>query len=64
MLKKDTVVIIGCVVLFAVLAALLLFEMKNPEGGVKLLESAFSSASSEGGLAGLQMLAGSVRAFV
>ncbi len=41
MLKKDTVVIVGCVVLFVVLAALLLFEVKNPEGGVKLFEEIF-----------------------
>lgn len=41
MLKKDTIIIAGCVVLFAILVLLLLFEMKNPEGGVKLIAHLF-----------------------
>lgn len=63
MLKKNTAVIVACVVLFAVLVALLLFEMQNPEGGVKLLEGLFGESASgyesltEARL-GLQQLAG------
>ena len=42
-MKKDTVVIGACVVLFVVLVALLFFEMKNPEGGVRLIEGLFGN---------------------
>ena len=37
MLKKDTIIIAASVVLFVVLIALLFIEMRNPEGGVRLI---------------------------
>lgn len=37
MLKKDTIIIAASVVLFVILAVLLFIEMKNPEGGVRLI---------------------------
>lgn len=37
MLKKDTIIIVASVVLFAVLAVLLFCEMQNPEGGVRFI---------------------------
>ena len=47
MLKKNTAVIVACVVLFVLLVALLLFEMQNPEGGVKLLGELFGGGSAD-----------------
>lgn len=47
MLKKDTLVILGCVVLFVILAALLIFEMQNPEGGVAMIANLFGNASGK-----------------
>ena len=62
MLKKDTIIIAASVLLFVILVALLVCEMQNPEGGVKLLEGLFGESASgyepltEAGL-GLQQLA-------
>lgn len=39
MVKKDTAVIVACVVLFVLLVVLMLFERQNPNGGVKLVAS-------------------------
>lgn len=39
MIKKETWVIVGCVVLVVVLAALFACELSNPEGGVAFIEN-------------------------
>ena len=39
MVKKDTAVIVACVVLFVLLVALMFFERQNPDGGVKFVAS-------------------------
>lgn len=39
MTKKELFVIVACVVLFALLVVLIVFEKKYPEGGAELLRS-------------------------
>lgn len=39
MTKKEVAVIIGCVILFCILLALLFCEVQAPEGGAALLGS-------------------------
>lgn len=36
-MKKETAIYVACGVLFVILVVLLVFEMQNPEGGVKLI---------------------------
>ncbi len=40
-MKKETIVIAACVVLFVVLLALVYIESQNPEGGVALVSGIF-----------------------
>lgn len=42
MLKKESLVIVACVILFVILVALLCIEMSNPEGGVELVAGIMS----------------------
>lgn len=44
MLKKDTLVIAASVVLAVVLVGLIVFEAKNPQGGVILLQELLGRA--------------------
>ena len=43
MSKKEIAVIIASVVLFVILAALVVFERQNPEGGTVLLQNLLGS---------------------
>lgn len=45
MIKKETFVIIGCVILFVLLAVLCVCEMNNPEGGVAIIQNLISNIS-------------------
>lgn len=42
-MKKDTLVMIGNIVLFVLLAGLMVVEVMNPEGGAALLEGLFGA---------------------
>ncbi len=43
MSKKEIAVIIASVVLFVILAALVVFERQNPEGGTVILQNLLGS---------------------
>lgn len=46
MTEKKTLVTVGCVVLFVLLVALMIFEMNNPQGGVEILNGIFGGTGN------------------